>query len=86
MHQHLHYRGPIRRGQREKGPKKTFEAVAAENLLNMGKEINSKPSPGSSESPRQDKPKEEHPKTHSTKLTKTKDRDKILKRQGKSDK
>ena len=34
-----------------------------ENFPNMGKKVS--PSPGSTESPRQDKPKEEHTKTHS---------------------
>ena len=35
---------------------------------------NSQPSPGSTESPRQDKPKEEHTETHVIKLTKIKDK------------
>ena len=41
----------------------------------MGKD--SQPSPGSTERPRQDKPKEEHTQTV-IKLTKTKDKDKLL--------
>ncbi|MCG5650985.1 hypothetical protein L0P53_13695, partial [Holdemanella sp. DFI.5.21] len=40
---------------------------------------NSQPSPGSTESPRQDKPKEEHTEIHSNQTDKIKDRDKILK-------
>ena len=37
MHQYLHYRGPRRK--REKGPKKIFEEIIAENFPNTGKEI-----------------------------------------------
>ena len=41
---------------------------------------NSQPSPGNTESPKQDKPKEEHTETHSNQIDKKiKDRDKILK-------
>ena len=40
---------------------------------------NSQPCPGSIQSPRKDKPKEEHTKAHSIKLTKIRDKDKILK-------
>ena len=35
---HLHYRGLIKR-KRDKGPKKIFEEIIAENISNMGKEI-----------------------------------------------
>ena len=70
MHQHLLYRGPRRRGQREKGPQKIFEAIIAENFPNMGKGIVSQVQ--EAQSPRQDKLKEEHPKTHSSKMVKTK--------------
>ena len=49
-------------GEREKGPEKIFEKIKAENFSNMGKG-NNQPSPGSTESPRQDKPKEEHIET-----------------------
>ena len=55
----------------EKEPEKLFEEIIAENFPNMGKD--SQPSPGSTERPRQDKPKEEHTQTV-IKLTKTKDR------------
>ena len=34
----MHYRGP-RIGETEKGPKKIFEEIIAENFQNMGKEI-----------------------------------------------
>ena len=36
MHQYLHYRGPERRG--EKRPQKIFEEIIAENFPNMEKE------------------------------------------------
>ena len=55
--------------EREKGPEKIFEEIIAKNFPNMGKEI-SQPSPGSTESPRQDKPKEEHTMTHSNQTDK----------------
>ena len=37
MYEHLHFRGP-RRKQRETGPEKIFEEIIAENFPNMGKE------------------------------------------------
>jgi len=36
MYQHLHSR--VLRSKREKGPKKIFEEIIAENFPNMGKE------------------------------------------------
>ena len=39
MHQHLHFRGPRRRRNREKGPEKIFEEIVAEDFPNMGKDI-----------------------------------------------
>ena len=53
--------------EREKGPKKIFEEIIVENFLHMG---NSHPSPGSTESTRQDKAKEKHAKTHSNQIDK----------------
>ena len=38
MQQHSHYRGPRRRRERE-GPKKIFEDIIVENFPNLGKEI-----------------------------------------------
>ena len=61
MHQHLHYRGPRRR--RERGPEKMFEEIIAENFPNLGKEIVNQVQ--KTQSPRRDKPKEEHTKTQS---------------------
>ena len=66
MHQHLHYRGPRR--IREKGPEKIFEEIIAENFLNMGNEIVNQVQ--EAQSPRKDKPKEEHIKTHSNQTDK----------------
>ena len=55
MHQYSHYRGPRRRREREKASEKIFEEIVAENIPNMGKE--SRQSPGSTESPIQEKPR-----------------------------
>ena len=66
MHQHLHYRGPRRR--REKGPEKIFEEIIPENFPNMGREIVNQDQ--EAQSPRQDKPKEEHTETHSNQTDK----------------
>ena len=63
MHQHLHYRGPRRRRERDKGPEKIFEEKIAENFLNMGKEIVKEVQ--EAQSPRKDKPKKEHMETYS---------------------
>ena len=48
--------------ERGKGPEKIFEEIIAENLPNMEKEIVKS---RETESPRQNKLKEEHTKTHS---------------------
>ena len=48
--------------EREKGPEKIFEEIIAENFLNMGNEIVNQVQ--EAQSPRKDKPKEEHTKTH----------------------
>ena len=66
MHQYSHYRGPRRR--REKGPEKIFEDIIAENLPNMGKKIINQVQ--EAQSPRKDKPKEEHTETQSTQTDK----------------
>ena len=60
-------------GEREKGPEKIFEEITAENFPNMGKEIVNQSSPG------HDKPKKEQSKYILIKLTKVKDKHKILK-------
>ena len=60
MHQYSLYRGLRRR--REKGPEKIFEEIIAKSSLNMEKEIVNQVQ--EAQSPRKDKPKEEHTKTH----------------------
>ena len=75
MHQYSHYRGLRRR--REKGPEKIFEEIIAKNSLNMEKKIVNQVQ--EAQSPRKDKPKEEHTKHIVIKLTKIKDKEKILK-------
>ena len=62
MQQHSPYRGPIE----EEGPKKIFKEITTENFPNMGKETNTQVQ--EAESPRQDKPKKEHAKTHSNQI------------------
>ena len=54
----------------EKGPEKTFEEIIVENFPNMGKE--------STASPRQDKCKEKHAKTHSNQIDKNQRQRKII--------
>ena len=76
MHQHSHI-GVPEGEEREKGPEKIFEELIAENFPNMGKEIVNQVQ--KAESPRQDKPKEEHMETHNNQTGKIKDQDKTLK-------
>jgi len=47
---------------REKGPKKIFREIITENVPNVGKEIANRVQ--EVQSPRQDKPKEEHTEAH----------------------
>ena len=68
MHQHLHYRGPRRRRERKDRPEKIFEDVIVKNFPDMGKEIATQVQ--EVQSPRQDKPKEKHAKTHSNQIDK----------------
>ena len=67
MHQHLHFRGPRRRRNREKGPEKIFEEIIAEDFPNMGKDIIN--SVQETQSP---------PRHIVSKMMKIKDKDKIL--------
>ena len=62
--------------ERDKGPEKIFEEIIAENFLNMGNEIVNQVQ--EAQSPRKDKPKEEHTETQAITMIKIKDRDKIL--------
>ena len=63
--------------EREKGHEKVFEEKIVENFPNMGKEIATQVHEG--QSPRQDKPKEKHSKTHSTQIDKNYRQRKIIK-------
>ena len=76
MHEQSHYRGPIRR--REKRPGKIFKEIIAENFLNMGKEIISQ-AQKSQRGPGRLNPRKNILRHIVIKLTKIKDRDKILK-------
>ena len=76
MHQHSHYRGPRRR--REKGPEKILEETIAENFPKMGKEIVNQVQEAQ-RVPDRINPRRNTPRHSVIKLTKIKDRDKILK-------
>ena len=78
MHENSHNRGPRRRRDREKGPEKIFEKIIGENFSNMGKEIVNQVQEV------QRVPGRINPKANTLrhiviKLTKVKDKDKILK-------
>ena len=64
----IHIIGVPEGEEREKGPEKIFEEIIAENFLNMGNEIVNQVQ--EAQSPRKDKPKEEHIKTHSNQTDK----------------
>ena len=77
MHQHLHYRDPEGE-EREKGPEKIFEEIRVENFPNMRKEIATQVQevqkvPGSIN------PRRNTPRNIVIKLTKIKDKEKVLK-------
>ena len=76
MHEHSHYRGPIRR--REKRPGKIFKEITAKKFLNMGKEIISQ-AQKSQRGPGRINPRKNILRHIVIKLTKIKDRDKLLK-------
>ena len=65
---HIHIIGVPEGEEREKGPEKIFEEIIVENFPNMGKEIATQVQ--EAQSPRQDKPKEKHSKTHSNQTDK----------------
>ena len=67
-HTNIHIIGVPEGEEREKGPEKIFENIIAENFCNRGKEILNKVQ--EAQSPRQDKPKEKHTKTHSNQTDK----------------
>ena len=64
---HLNHRG-LRKKEREKGRKKIFEEIIAENISNTGKEIVTQVQEAQSST--QDKPKEKHAKTNVNKKDK----------------
>ena len=76
MYQYSHYRSHGRR--REKGSEKIFEEIIAENFPNMGKEIVNQVQEAQGVTGRIN-PKRNTPRYTVIKLTKIKDRDKILK-------
>ena len=73
----IHITGAPEGEEREKGPEKIFEEVRAEDFPNIGEEIVSQVQ--EAQSPRQDKPMEKTLRHAVIKLTKIKDKDKILK-------
>ena len=79
MHQHLHYRGSRRRREREKGPKKIFEEmIIVEHFPNMGKEIATQVQEVQ-RVPGRLNPRRNRPRHIVIKLTKIKDKEKLLK-------
>ena len=61
-HTNIQIKG-VQEEEEKKSSEKIFEEIIVEKFHNMGKEI-VKSSPGSAESPIQDKAKEKHTKTH----------------------
>ena len=72
----MHYRSPRRR--REKGPEKIFEEIIPENFPNVGKEIVNQDQEAQ-RVPGRINPRRNTLRHIAIKLTKIKDRDKILK-------
>ena len=64
----IHMIGVPERAERQKGIEKLFEEIIVENFPNMWKETVTKVQ--EMEKPRQDKPKDEHDKTHSNQIHK----------------
>ena len=86
MYQHSHYRGPIRRRERERRLKEIFKEIISENFPNMGKETVKQVQEVQEVYPREDKPKEENSETHRNQTEKIKDKEKYQKQLGKDDK
>ena len=74
----MHYRGPRRRREREKGPEKIFEEIIVENFPNMGKEIATQVQEAQ-RVPDRINPRRNTPRHILIKLTKIKDKEKLLK-------
>ena len=62
---------------KKKGHEKIFEEIRVENFPKMGKEIATQVQ--ETQSPKQDKPKAKHPKTHINQINKIKHKEQILK-------
>ena len=78
MYYHSHYRGPRRRREKVKGSEKILEEIIAENLPNIGKEIINHIQEAQ-RVPGRINPRRNTLRHIVIKLTKIKDRDKILK-------
>ena len=78
MQLHSHFRGPRRRREREKGPKEIFEEIIVENFPNMGKEIATQVQEVQ-RVPGRINPRRNTPRHILIKLTKIKDKEKLLK-------
>ena len=76
MHQHSYYRDPRRR--REKGPEKILEEIIVENFPKMGKEIATQVQEAQ-RVPGKINPRRNMPRRTVVKLTKIKDKQKLLK-------
>ena len=63
----MYYQGPRRKREREVA-EKIFEEIITENFPNVGKEVVNQVQ--EAQSPKQDKPKEEHNETHSNQTDK----------------
>ena len=71
--------------EREKGPKKIFEEIRVENFPNLGKEIATQVQE-TQRVPGRINPRRNMPRHIVIKLTKIKDKENLLKQQGKNDK
>ena len=69
-HPHIRVRGVPEEEDKKKDHEKILEEIIVKNFPKMGKEGNNHPSPRNPESPKQDKPKAKHPKTHINQINK----------------
>ena len=84
-HPTIHIIGVLEGEEKEKGPEKIFEEIIDKNFLNMGKETLTQVQEAQ-RVPYRINPRRNMPGHILIKLTKIKDKDKILKQQGKSNK
>ena len=80
-HYKIHIIGVAEGEEREKGPEKIFEEIILENFPNMGKEIATQVL-GAQRVPGRINPKKNMPRHIVIKLTKTKDKEKVLEATG----